>query len=244
MSTSSNTPQENNKNYKVPLIVLGLLIGFVVIMELNKGGDFFAKGYNNKANTTPASPNLDSITDKRTEDYIKAFEAENEKKQAEEEKKQKALIPLKKNFTFKKDEFNGSGWYTHKTFNSSSNYRKTLKAHVNENGFIYLESQWYDDDWLFHTYVQVKVGESVLTTPVVETFNKNNVHHNDGGVVWETISYVEDGDNGILSSIANAKGPVKVRFVGDKFYRDITLPEKDKKAIKDCYELSEAIKAL
>lgn len=175
--------------------------------------------------------------DPKRDAYLKSQEAAAKENQ-------KNIARLKAKFNFKKDEFDNSGWYTHKIFGSSSNYRKTLKTHVNESGYIYLESQWYDEDWLFHTNVQVKVNDIVYKSDVIETYDKNNVRQNDGGVVWENISYINNGDNGIIQAIAVSEGTVKIRFEGREFRRDITLPEKDRQAIKECYALAQALKGI
>lgn len=158
----------------------------------------------------------------------------------------KKLEVLKKNFNFKKDEFNNSAWYCHKnqTVNNSWN-RKCLITHINSDGYIYLEDQFYSDDWIFHTSIQVKIGENIYNSSVVETYEENNKTENSGGSVWENISYTDSKDNGIIKAIAESSNrPIKVRFVGKQYNSDFTLSNKDKKAIKEGYELAYLIKKL
>lgn len=236
MSANSDQPKKNNTGL-ILLLGIGFMVLFVFILEIEKSGSYFSA-------TTPSKSIVDDpISTKK--DSINKIEAEKEAKilQEEKAKNEAEFNVLKKKFTFKKDEFNGNGWYTHKTF-VNSNYRKTLKAYVRDNGYIYLESQWYDEDWIFHTHIQVKAGENVVTTNTIESYDEHNVHQNDGGVVWENISYVNGGDNGVIDAITKADKAVKVRFVGQKFHRDIVLPTKDQVAIKESQKLAELIKSL
>ena len=164
--------------------------------------------------------------------------------EAKKEEYKKRLKALKKNFNFKNDEFNNTGWYLHKnqTVDNAWN-RKCLKTHINSDGYIYLEDQYYSDDWIFHTSIQVKIGENIYNSSIVETYNENNATQNSDGSVWEKISYTDDKDYGIIRAIAESGDkPVKVRFVGKQYNSDFTLSNKDKKAIKEGYELAYLLK--
>lgn len=165
---------------------------------------------------------------------------------AQLEENKKRLAVLKKNFKYKEDEFNKTGWYTHKnqTVDNSWN-RKCLKAHVNSNGYIYLEDQYYSEDWIFHSRIEVKIGDNIYKSEDVPTYSEDNKTENSSGSVWENVSYTGDKDNGIIKAIAESVDkPVKVRFIGREYYSDFTLSNKDKQAIKDSYELSNLIKKI
>jgi hypothetical protein len=151
---------------------------------------------------------------------------------------------LKKNFIFKKDEFKGGGWYTHRNQTINANYnRKCLYTHVNTMGYIYLEDQFHSDDWIFHTSIDVKIGDKVYRSSKIETYDKNNNTQNSGYSVWENISYINGKDNGIIKAIAeNTDKEIKVRFNGKQYHSDMILSRKDKLGIKESYELSELIK--
>lgn len=156
----------------------------------------------------------------------------------------KRLVVLKKNFNIKKDEFNNTAWYIHKnqTVDNSWN-RKCLKTHINSDGYIYLEDQFYSDDWIFHSSIQVKIADNIYHSSVVESYSENNKTENSGESVWECISYTDSKDYGIIKAIAESGDkPVKVRFVGKQYNSDFTLSNKDKKAIKEGYELAYLIK--
>ncbi len=154
------------------------------------------------------------------------------------------LAELKTKFNYKYDEFEKKGWYEAKsqvvanTFNT-----QMLKVNVNNKGYSYLEDQYYGDDWLFHTHVEVKIGDAIYKSDDVETFDPNNSQNNSGGSVWENISYTADRDNGIIKAIAESGDtPIKVRYTGGSGgVKDFTLTKRDQQAIKDAYELSNLI---
>jgi hypothetical protein len=196
--------------------------------------------------TTDTKKDTVDLVQKAKADSIKKAQADsiakvNEAQRADNLKRRDAL---KKNFNYKKDEFKDVGFYIHKSQTVDNSYnRKCLITHINSNGYIYLEDQYYADDWIFHTSIQVKIGDKIYNSSVVETYSDHNKTQNSGGSVWENITYTDDQDEKIIKAIAdNADKEIKVRFNGKQYYSDFTLSKKDKQAIKDGYELSELIK--
>ncbi len=153
------------------------------------------------------------------------------------------LSELKKKFTYSYDEFKDVGWYDNKSQNVDATFdKKLLKVSVNNNGYAYLSDQYYGDDWIFHTRVEVKIGDTVYKTDDIPSYDSNNHKNNSSGSVWETIDYTKDRDNGIIKAIAESgDATIKVRFTGGEYYDDITLAKRDQQAIKDAYELSQLI---
>lgn len=156
----------------------------------------------------------------------------------------KRLAELKTKFDYKYDEFEKKGWYTNKSQAVSIIFdKKLLRVYVNDSGYAYLESQYYGDDWIFHTKVAVKIGDAIYETDDVPTYDPSNETTNGSGSVWENVSYLGFTDSGIIKAIAESGDtPVKVRFEGQNNVSDITLAKRDQQAIKDSYELSELIK--
>ena len=181
--------------------------------------------------------NFDSIYQAKSTQLKENAEIEREEKLVESRKK---LENLKHKFTYKKDEFQDIGFYTHKRWGNYWPNSKTLTSGVNSSGFAWLRSNYSADDWLFHTSVHVLIGDKKLTSPTVETFNKNNKTDNSGGRIWEVVTY---DNTEILKEIAqNTDKTIKIRFNGREFYNDAILSSADKQALKDCYELAELIK--
>ncbi|MFA6430451.1 MAG: hypothetical protein WC229_00975 [Candidatus Paceibacterota bacterium] len=154
------------------------------------------------------------------------------------------LEVLKKNFNYDYDEFEKKGWYQHKDQIANNSFDRTfLKVIVNSSGYSYLADQYYGDDWIFHTRVEVLVGDKKYQTSDIPFYDPNSSHTNGSGSVWELISYTADRDNGIIKAIVeNSDDTVKVRFTGGEGIKDITLSKKDQQAIKDSYELARLIK--
>ncbi|MGR6086881.1 MAG: hypothetical protein ACU4F9_01780 [Arcticibacter sp.] len=150
---------------------------------------------------------------------------------------------LKASFKYKYDDIREIGWYTHNSQNGSKTwYRSCLLIHVRNDGYMYMEDQYYADEWLFHESITVKIGDSLYFSETVPTYDSSNKTQNDGGKIWENISYT-DADNYILKAIAEAGDQeVKIRFNGREYISDKILSSTDKKAIKEGYALSEALK--
>jgi hypothetical protein len=167
---------------------------------------------------------------------------ENKELEIKKEEIEKNFEKLKQKFSYKKDEFQDIGFYTHKTWGKYYQNRKTLTSGVNSDGYAWLRSNYSSDDWLFHTSIYVLIDDKKLSSPIVETYNENNIQENDGGRIWEIVTY---NNTDILKEIAeNSDKIIKVRFNGSQHYDDTTLSKSDKEALKDCYELSESIKKL
>lgn len=152
------------------------------------------------------------------------------------------LETLKKKFIYKADEFNNTGWYYHKTWGTNWLNRSGLVCRVNAKGYIYMESQYHGDSWIFHNKAIVKIGESVYETEHIPLYS--NHHHTDNNYngVYEVNKYVNGLDNGIIYQIAqNHDKEIKVRFAGDQKIKDFTLGKQDKQAIADCSRLAQLI---
>jgi len=151
---------------------------------------------------------------------------------------------LIKDFEYKYDEFKKIGWYTQKKHTVEKMLTKIcLYAHINNSGIIYLEDQYYAKDWIFHTNIQVKIGDKILQSEIIPTSQRENTHENYDGYIWENIHYTDGRDNGILQAIAeNSNTEIKIRFVGEQYHYDFILPKIDKEAIKETYELYQLFK--
>lgn len=158
----------------------------------------------------------------------------------------KRLGELKNKFDYKYDEFNKIGWYVPKSQTVGNTYnQKFLKVLVNNSGYIYLQSVYYASDWLFHTRIEVKIGDSIYKSEDVPTYNKDNETDIGGGSIWEYVSYTSGKDNGIIKAIAESgDATIKVRYVGRQSIFDMNLSKRDQQAIKDSYELSQLIKEI
>lgn len=141
------------------------------------------------------------------------------------EKKAEELSKILSNMTKKYDDIKNITWYRDK---SSPKY-------ANSNGFylyfskdtLRLNIQYYADDWLFIEKVIIKTDKQMyILSPRFERDNAS-------GKIWEWADlYVDKSGMGIIEDIINSSS-VKMRYEGSKYYKDISLTEKQKKALKD-----------
>lgn len=188
---------------------------------------------------------IEDLVLKQKEIELEKIEKKEQKKKDKELAK-KELPKMESKFYKNTDEINGNTWYTHKRFTNSYPNRKTLVASVHSSGLIFLKSNYYSSDWIFHTKIQVKVGEKVFETKEVKSYDDDNYTFNTGGDVWELVTF-DEGNEGldIIKSISNnIDKKVYVRFTGDKVYDETNLNDKDKIAIKESYELYKLLKKI
>lgn len=154
------------------------------------------------------------------------------------------LEALKRRFVFKRDEIEGSGWYTHRSQTVDNSWNRTyLKVHVSEHGHAYLASEYTGDDWIFHERVVVRIADRILRSEVIPGYSDLNYRHNSGGTVWETLHFTGGKDNGIMAAIAEAGGQaIRVRLEGDQYSKDFVLSARDQRAIQEGVELGRLLR--
>ena len=142
---------------------------------------------------------------------------------------------IKKNFIYSKDEFKEVGFYKHKNWGNNTPMRTCMNAYVNTIPTVYLRSNFVGDSWLFHEQAKLSIDGKIIGTDVIRSSDaiRETI---GGGDVFESNTYIMNYD--VVKAIAdNVDKTIKVRLEGDKYYRDFTIPDKDKKAIQDCWVL-------
>lgn len=105
---------------------------------------------------------------------------------------------------------------------------------INNNPVISFISNFHGKDWIFHTYIKIKIDDITKQTTPVE--GKREVM--EGGKVLEKNYYTLSSDIEILKWIAeNYTKEITVRFYGKDYYDDITLPMSIKYGIKETWDL-------
>jgi hypothetical protein len=157
------------------------------------------------------------------------------KKNAEKEKQ---INELKKKFKIKKDEFQSTTFYLHKSWGNGWPDRTTIYSYFNSNGNLFLVTNFYGGDWIFHSSATVIIGSDKYETSDVPSYSDWNKHQNSSGEVWENVSHFSEEDKDIVKAISeNQDKVIKVRLHGREFSKDFILSSKDKAAIKDVYTL-------
>lgn len=161
---------------------------------------------------------------------VKANALDNEEILKKEDK-------LNKDFLITKDDFKGITFFKNKYF--GKDYwpdRICIFTYFNSNGNIFLVSNFYSDDWIFHTSITALIDGQARETNIVPTYNEWNKTTNTSEHIWENVSYIDDKE--IIEWLANNFGKqIKIRFNGKQYYHDITLTDKDKKAIQETWDL-------
>ena len=122
--------------------------------------------------------------------------------------------------------------------------RSFVQVYVNEKGDLSLASNYYGERWLNHTSLKIIGPLQTVKTDSVPIDNILNRHSDFGGSVWEKVTYRGKQADLVIGMIAsNWDKKLKAVFTdsGKNTYI-MWLEDYDKKAIKDSYELSKALK--
>lgn len=146
---------------------------------------------------------------------------------------------LLKGMTVEKDAVRGLSFYYPSAFPYYSSYgywAADIRSFVlpylgmqNNSVWLRLICHYTDDDWIFFDKITFAVDDQRF----YKYFSYYDVtRDNEYGDVWEYVD-IEVGDSEIelLEAIANSSNTI-IRFEGDDYYEDITVSDKDKKAIK------------
>lgn len=153
------------------------------------------------------------------------------------------VAELKKKFIVTKDEFQNIEFYKHKHWGKYWPEYTTILAGVNSEGYAWLTSNYYNDDWLFHGSVTIKGEDGYIeTTQEVPRYDKNNRTEIKDGV-FENVTYVNARPLLMYLAIMYDK-KIMVRFNGQQYHKDIVLSKADKMALKETYDLATALMAL
>lgn len=145
---------------------------------------------------------------------------------------------LQKNFRYEKDEkYQEYGNFVYKTQITEQNYnRNYLKCYVDDNADIYLISN-VSGARLNHTRVKVSAGDLFAQTDTTQSSNGNFHNFSDGGTYWESLTFKNEFDGGIVAFIVQHRTEkIKVNLFSRKNVSYI-LNDQDKKAITATYEL-------
>jgi len=150
---------------------------------------------------------------------------------------------LEKNFIKEKTEYDKYVEYTHKRQDFDRRWNKSfLKVHLDERGEIYFSSNYHSEQWINHTGIRVYDGPDQAKTDRVELDDANNHRSDFMEAKWERVTFRDGKENDVIEFIANNTGRrLKAVFLGEKYYY-IILEEYDKRAFREAYLLSKAIK--
>lgn len=169
---------------------------------------------------------------------------EKEQKLAQEKikkDKESAIANATKNMFKKYNEFTETYWYqdvsSPRYVNRNGFYMEFGKSKTGTLTDLYLNIQYYSDDWLFIEYISFTIDG----TPY--KYYPYNVERDSGygGKIWEwTRSTLSQETYSIVKAIINSK-TAKIRFNGKQYYDDRFISSAEKKALKNVLLAYEAL---
>lgn len=183
----------------------------------------------------PSSPESGEATALLTQVNSRIAAAELQRKREEERKAQEERRALERaigNMQKNTDEITGITWVSHRN-------APVLARHVSiyfgskkgsaANYPLRLKLEYYGDDWLFVRSVTVRADDKVY-----ELGNLDFKRDHSSGFVWEWID-MPVRDHGMLNHWMTAKRVV-VRFNGDLYHNDFTLPQGQQTQLREVYQ--------
>lgn len=183
----------------------------------------------------PASPESGEATRMLAQVDARISAAEQQRKREEDRKALEERLALERaigNMKKTTDEIEGITWVRHRNAPILSKYVSVYFGSKSGSAASYplrIKFQYYGDDWLFVRSVTVKADDKVY-----ELGKMNFERDHSSGSVWEW-SDLPVKDHQMLNHWMNAKRVV-VRFNGDKYYKDFTLPQGQQVQLRDVYQ--------
>jgi hypothetical protein len=149
----------------------------------------------------------------------------------------KQITTEMKKFKVKYDDISKITWIYSKSkpyYANTMAFYTYIGLHDDGEYFKRLVIRYHGDDWLFVNSIIIKTAEQT------HTINTYDIERDNNSDVWEWINLsVGNLEDVIIQQILIGK-TAKIRFVGDKYYKDWTLTSKEIKGlqeIEDYYSL-------
>jgi len=168
----------------------------------------------------------------RVKDRISKAEASQRREQEQHAREaRQAVERATRNLKKRVDEIKNITWMSHRN-TSALGKSVTLYFGTRDDSAasfpLRIRFQYEGDDWLFCNGLTIKADDQVYELPGLEF-----KHENDSETVWE-MADLQVVDYAMLDKILQAKRVV-VRFNGQNYYSDFTLPAGQKSAMQDVY---------
>lgn len=183
----------------------------------------------------PSSPESGEATSLLAQVDSRIAAAEIQRKREEEQKAQEERLALERaigNMKKSTDEIKGITWVSHRSTPVLAKYASFYFGSNKDSAANYplrLKLQCYGDDWLFVRSVTVKADDKVYELGRLD-FERDH----SSGSVWEWID-MPVKDHAMLNHWMTAKRVV-IRFNGDKYYDDFTLPHGQQAQLREVYQ--------
>ncbi len=153
-----------------------------------------------------------------------------------------SLLP---EFSLEKSEYDDIGRYIYKGTEAENNaHRSYIHSAVEENGRHHLISSHTGRN-IQHTFIRVKSSNGTsCTTQTIPLNDATNYNYNILGKHYETVTFIEDKDGGVLNFIYMHAGDnkIEIELGGGKSIERVKLSELDRKGLIASLNLSIMIK--
>lgn len=143
-------------------------------------------------------------------------------------------------FELAKDNYAGITWYLHKGLTPDQTSKSSfLRANLNSNGILYLQSNYFSATGMGHTTVAVSsMGEETKTVAVPTSESRNMRVESEEGIE-EQIHFTKGDDQDVIAFIAHhVADPIQLTFINETGQEEsLPLSENHKQAIRDVYVL-------
>lgn len=166
--------------------------------------------------------------------------ADQQRKREDEQRAREERLSLERavgNMKKSTDEIKGITWFSHRDAPVLAKYVSLYFGSIQGNAANYplrLKLQYYAEDWLFVRSVTVKADDKVYELGQLD-FERDN----SSGSVWEWID-MPVKDHEMLKHWMTAKRVV-VRFNGNQYYDDFTLPKGQQNQLNEVYQAWKAV---
>jgi hypothetical protein len=156
---------------------------------------------------------------------------------------EKLITALELNFSKEKTQYDMFVQYTPLYLSKSKSWNRSfLQVNLDERGELFLTSNYMGKDWLRHTSIKIYDEELQSKSPEVPLNDPNNRESDFLDYKWEKVSYTNGKSDSVIKFIVdNINRDLKCVYIGENYYY-IILEEINKEAIKDAYNLSNAIR--
>lgn len=123
--------------------------------------------------------------------------------------------------------------------------RSCIYPEVGANGALVLVSRFVSDSGLYHTDIQVSIGNKTLNSSRVPPYDSRSSRSYLGTQIMEEVRFGRAEDQAIMEALAKSgEQTIKVKFItGGSYQKEITLPQVYRSLIRDAWLYSQLLKS-
>ena len=183
----------------------------------------------------PAAAGLSEEAEKQLNEIVRE---KNPVKRMQENPALMAL--LVDQFEIARDSYAGITWYLHKGLTPEQISKTSfVRANLNSNGILYLQSNCFSPEGMGHTMVEVSSGAEKTRSAAVAADDSRNLRVESEAGIEEQIHFTKGDDRDVIHFIAyHVENPITLTFLNEAGQAQSSLmPPAHKRAIRDTFVL-------